>query len=360
MLITATDPDRSAVRSAAKKRDAAGENLHGVRLWLAATALLVIVMVLVGGATRLTDSGLSITEWKPVVGAVPPLSREGWQAEFMAYRQTPQYALLNHGMSLDEFKFIYWWEWSHRQLGRLIGLVFLGGLVWFAVRRVVNLRQGLLLFATGLLLGTQGLIGWIMVASGLEPGMTAVAPVKLTLHLVLACLFFAALIVLIARLGREDGDTASPGARIGAFVICGAIFMQIALGGLVAGHDAGLTYNTWPLMDGAFVPDGLAAFNPWWMNVVDNILAIQFNHRIGAYALALLIGLHTLFVWRGAVPAARHRLAGLTALVVVQMVLGIVTLLYVVPFMPALAHQGVALLMLAVAVWHAARLRPVI
>ena len=336
------------------------DGLRAVRLWLAAIALLVLIMVLVGGATRLTDSGLSITQWKPVVGAVPPLSRGDWQAEFTLYQQTPQYGLLNRGMSLDEFKFIYWWEWSHRQLGRLIGLVFLGGLVWFAVRRVVDLRQGLLLFATGLLLGTQGLIGWIMVASGLEPGMTAVAPVKLTLHLVLACLFFAALIALIARLGRDDGDPASPGARIGAFVICGAILMQIALGGLVAGHDAGLSYNTWPLMDGAFVSDGLAAFSPWWMNVVDNILAIQFNHRIGAYGLALLIGLHTVFAWRGAASAVRHRLAGLTALVVVQMALGIVTLLYVVPFMPALAHQGVALLMLAVAVWHAARLRPVV
>ena len=333
-------------------------NLRAVRLWLAVTALLVVVMVLVGGATRLTDSGLSITEWKLVVGAVPPLSQSDWQAEFTLYQQTPQYALLNDGMSLAEFKVIYWWEWGHRQLGRLIGLIFLGGLIWFAVRRVVNLRQGLMLFATGLLLGTQGLIGWIMVASGLEPGMTAVAPVKLTLHLTLACLFFAALIVLIARLGRDDGDDASLGLRLGAYVMTGAIFVQIALGGLVAGHDAGLIYNTWPLMDGAFVPDGLVALSPLWMNVVDNIAAIQFNHRIGAYALALLIGLHALFVWRGAAPAAQERLAALTVLVVAQMVLGIVTLVYVVPVIPALAHQGVALIMLAVAVWHAARLRP--
>ena len=333
------------------------DGLRAVRLWLAMTALLVFVMVLVGGATRLTDSGLSITEWKPVVGAVPPLSQGDWQAEFMAYQQTPQYALLNDGMSLAEFKVIYWWEWGHRQLGRLIGLIFLGGLVWFAMRHVVNPRQGLILFATGLLLGTQGLIGWIMVASGLEPGMTAVAPVKLTLHLTLACLFFAALIILIARLGREDGDSGSPGMRAGAWVMTVAIFFQIALGGLVAGHDAGLTYNTWPLMDGAFVPDGLTALSPLWMNVVDNITAIQFNHRIGAYVLALLIGLHVLFVWRGAMPAVRQRLAGLTALVIVQMVLGIVTLVYVVPFIAALAHQGIALIMLAIAVWHMARLR---
>ena len=347
--------DREAAIPA--QRRSSGD-LRAVRLWLAVTALLVIVMVLVGGATRLTDSGLSITEWKPVVGAVPPLSQADWQAEFTAYQQTPQYKLLNDGMSLAAFKVIYWWEWGHRQLGRMIGLIFLGGLVWFAVRRVVNLRQGLMLFATGLLLGTQGLVGWIMVASGLEPGMTAVAPVKLTLHLVLACLFFAALIVLIARLGREGGDSVSSGTRIGAYVITVAVFIQIALGGLVAGHDAGLTYNTWPLMDGALVPDGLAALSPAWMNVVDNIMAIQFNHRIGAYALALLIGLHTLFVWRKSVPAVRYRLAGLSALVVVQMALGIVTLLYVVPLIPALAHQGVALIMLAVAVWHTARLRP--
>ncbi|HSG94603.1 MAG TPA: COX15/CtaA family protein [Afifellaceae bacterium] len=332
--------------------------MRAVRAWLAATALLVLLIVLVGGATRLTDSGLSITEWKPVVGALPPFSQADWQAEFTLYRQTPQYELLNEGMSLAEFKFIYWWEWGHRQLGRLIGLVFLGGLVWFAMRRVVNLRQGLVLFAAGLLLGTQGLIGWIMVASGLEPGMTAVAPVKLTLHLTLACLFFAALIVLIARLGREDGDSASSGKRIGAWVMTVAIFVQIALGGLVAGHDAGLTYNTWPLMDGDFIPDGLAALSPYGMNFIDNITAIQFNHRIGAYILTLLIVMHTLAVWRTAVPAVRQRLAGLTGLVAVQMVLGIVTLLYVVPFSAALAHQGVALVMLAVAVWHAARLRP--
>ncbi len=360
MPMTATDPARSAIPTTEAMGDAAGENLRAVRLWLAITVLLVVVMVLVGGATRLTDSGLSITEWKPVVGAIPPLSQDDWQAEFTLYQQTPQYALLNDGMSLAEFKFIYWWEWGHRQLGRLIGLIFLGGLIWFAVRRVVNLRQGLMLFATGLLLGTQGLIGWIMVASGLEPGMTAVAPVKLTLHLTLACLFFAALIALIARLGREGGDSASPGVRIGAWVMTIAIFIQIALGGLVAGHDAGLTYNSWPLMDGAFIPEGLVSLSPAWMNVVDNILAIQFNHRIGAYVLALLIGLHTFFVWRNAAPAVRQRLAGLTALVVVQMVLGIVTLLYVVPFIPALAHQGVALIMLAVAVWHTARLRPAV
>jgi cytochrome c oxidase assembly protein subunit 15 len=334
------------------------DGLRAVRLWLAMTALLVVAIVLVGGATRLTDSGLSITEWKPVVGAVPPLSQADWQAEFMAYQHTPQYKLLNEGMSLAEFKVIYWWEWGHRQLGRLIGLVFLGGLVWFAARRVVNLRQGLMLFAAGLLLAAQGLVGWIMVASGLAPGMTAVAPVKLTLHLTLACLFFAALVALIARLGRDDGDSASTGARIGAWAITIAIFLQTALGGLVAGHDAGLTYNTWPLMDGALVPDGLAALSPLWMNLVDNIMAIQFNHRIGAYGLTLLICLHTLFVWRGAAPAVRHRLAGLSVLVVGQMVLGIVTLVYVVPFIAALAHQGLALIMLAVAVWHAVRLRP--
>jgi cytochrome c oxidase assembly protein subunit 15 len=294
MQKTVADPVQD---TAATPRGGGVGNLRAVRLWLAVTALLVFLIVLVGGATRLTDSGLSITEWKPVVGAIPPLSQDDWQAEFALYQQTPQYALLNRGMSLGEFKFIYWWEWGHRQLGRLIGLVFLGGLVWFAMRRVVNLRQGLMLFATGLLLGTQGLIGWIMVASGLEPGMTAVAPVKLTLHLTLACLFFAALIVLIARLGRDDGEGAPSGTRIGAWAMTVAFLTQIALGGLVAGVDGGLTYNTWPLMDGEIIPDGLAALTPLWMNVIDNITAIQFNHRIGAYALALLIGLHTLFAF---------------------------------------------------------------
>ncbi len=216
-------------------------------------------MVLVGGATRLTESGLSITEWDLVTGTLPPLDAAAWQAEFARYRQSPQYALLNHGMSLSDFKTIYWWEWAHRELGRFIGLVYIAGFFWFVGRRGVPARTGWTLAGIGVLLGAQGVVGWIMVASGLKPGMTAVAPLKLALHLTLASLLFAALIALFVRLGgaeaRDGRAGGAPGAARVAVVVLA--FVQIALGGLVAGHDAGLVYNTWPLMDGRFVPSGL-------------------------------------------------------------------------------------------------------
>src|SRR5687768_10647381 len=191
--------DSFAIASGATRAEPRGAG--AARLWLGALILLVFVMVLVGGATRLTGSGLSITEWRPVTGAVPPLSDAMWRAEFDRYRDSPQYDLLNAGMSLEEFKTIYWWEWAHRQLGRLIGLFYVAGFVWLAVKRAVAPRTLAVLGGMGLLLGMQGLVGWIMVASGLQPGMVSVAPARLALHLVLACLFFAAIIMMFVRLG---------------------------------------------------------------------------------------------------------------------------------------------------------------
>ena len=179
--------------------------------------LLVFAMVLVGGATRLTESGLSITEWNLVTGTVPPLGDAAWQAEFERYRQSPQYELLNRGMSLAEFKTIYWWEWAHRELGRFIGLVYIAGFLWFVgAARACRCARLVVLAGMGLLLGAQGVVGWIMVASGLEPGMTAVAPVKLTLHLTLACLFFAALVAMFVRLGGARPEAADRGERFAA------------------------------------------------------------------------------------------------------------------------------------------------
>lgn len=329
---------------------------RGVRLWLLALIVLTFAMVLVGGATRLTESGLSITEWNLVTGTIPPLSDTAWQAELERYRQTPQYDLLNRGMSMADFRTIYWWEWAHRELGRFIGLVYIGGFLWFALRRTVRGRTLAVLAAVGVLLGAQGLVGWIMVASGLEPGMTAVAPVRLTLHLTLASVFFAALVALYVRSGGARREAATPGLRLAAWLLVGLALVQIALGGLVAGHDAGLTYNTWPLMDGRFVPRGLGTLAPGWLNLVDNIATIQFNHRIGAYVLAAAVLLYAAGYWRTA-PPVRDRAVLVSVLVLAQVALGIATLVHVVPIELALMHQAAAMILLLALVWNAAVLR---
>ena len=327
-----------------------------MRRWLLFLILLVFAMVLVGGATRLTESGLSITEWNLVTGTAPPLSADAWAAEFDRYKASPQYDLLNRGMSLDSFKTIYWWEWAHRELGRFIGLVYIAGFLWFAGRKGVPLRTAITLAGMGLLLGAQGVVGWIMVASGLEPGMSAVAPIRLMLHLTLAALFFAALVAVYVRLGGARPEPAPAGEKIAASVLVVLAFIQIALGGLVAGHDAGLTYNTWPLMDGRLIPRGLGMLQPLWLNIVDNITAIQFHHRIGAYVLAAAIFAYAVAMRRSP-PAARNRAILLSALILAQIVIGILTLVAVVPINLALMHQATALILLFALVWNAAALR---
>jgi cytochrome c oxidase assembly protein subunit 15 len=225
-----------------------GHDLAPVRAWLVALAIMVIAMVMLGGATRLTGSGLSITEWRPVTGAIPPLTQDAWLAEFAKYRQISQYELLNRGMGLDEFKFIYWWEWSHRQLGRLIGIAFVVPLAWFWLKGLVRGRLALALLGLGVLGGLQGAVGWIMVASGLGPGMTAVAPIRLALHLTMASLILAALVWIAIGLDpaadRRDAGTESSAHRRAAYLLIALVVAQIALGGLVAGSRAGLTYNT--------------------------------------------------------------------------------------------------------------------
>lgn len=326
---------------------------RAVRIWLLALIFLVFAMVLVGGATRLTESGLSITEWNLVTGTLPPLSEAVWQAEFDLYRQTPQYDLLNRGMSLEAFKTIYWWEWAHRQLGRFIGLVYLAGFVWIAMRRALPRRQIAVLTGIGVLLALQGAVGWIMVASGLQPGMIAVAPIRLTLHLTLACLLFAALVAVFVRLGGAHPEPASRAAKWGAGALVLLAFVQIAFGGLMAGHDAGRTYDTWPLMDGRFVPSGVLLLEPLWRNVVENVTTIQFNHRMGGYVLAAAVVLYALAIWRGGAPL-RGRALLAVALVALQIAVGVATLLHGVPIGLALAHQGLALVLLLTLVWNAA------
>jgi heme a synthase len=332
------------------------ESLIGVRRWLLFLILLTFAMVLVGGATRLTESGLSITEWNLVTGTVPPLDADAWDTEFERYKDSPQYGLLNQGMNLASFKTIYWWEWAHRELGRFIGLVYIAGFFWFVGRRGVPLRTAVVLAGMGLLLGAQGVVGWIMVASGLQPGMTAVAPIRLALHLTLAALFFAALVATYVRLGGAPSEATTPGERFAARALVVLALIQIALGGLVAGHDAGLTYNTWPLMDGRIIPKGLGAAHPFWRNVFDNVVAIQFNHRIGAYVLAAAILAYAVAMRRADVPA-RGRAILLGVLILAQIVVGILTLVAIVPIGLALMHQAMALILLFVLVWNAAALR---
>lgn len=334
-----------------------GAGAHGaIRVWLLFVILLVFAIVLVGGTTRLTESGLSITEWQPVTGIVPPLGEAAWQQAYDLYRQSPQYDLLNRGMSLAEYRSIFWWEWAHRQLGRFIGVVYLAGFVWFALSRAVGPRTLAALGGLGLLLGTQGVVGWIMVASGLQPGMTAVAPIKLTLHLTLACLFFAGTVAMFVRLGGAAPERATRTTRVAAWLLVVLAFGQIALGGFVAGHDAGLTYNTWPLIDGEFVPDGLTTLQPIWLNLADNVLAVQFNHRIGAYVLAAAIFAYAVATRREGA-AVRGRALLLSMLVLAQIVVGIATLLAHVPIGLALVHQGMALILLFTLVWNASVFR---
>lgn len=328
-----------------------------VRRWLWCVAGLVFAMVVVGGATRLTGSGLSITEWKPITGALPPLSEAAWLSEFGKYQASPQYQLLNTGMSLGDFKFIYWWEWGHRQLGRFIGLVYLAGFLIVASLRVLPWRQTLILFGMGLLLGLQGAIGWIMVASGLQPGMVAVAPVKLTLHLTFAGLFFASVVAFATAMTPPRRIEAARG-RAAACVLLVLTFAQIGLGGLVAGAKAGFTFNTWPLMDGALAPASstLFAATPFWENFVDNVALVQFNHRIGAYLLLAFALWHAVSLRRAAPGSGvARRATALAGMTLMQGALGVVTLQLVVPLWAGLAHQALAFAILAMAVVHVTR-----
>ncbi|MGL5136898.1 MAG: COX15/CtaA family protein [Beijerinckiaceae bacterium] len=332
---------------------------HAVRIWLWIAAGFVVAMIVIGGATRLTGSGLSITEWRPLTGALPPLSDVAWQVEFDRYRAIPQYELLNKGMSLSAFKFIYWWEWGHRQLGRVLGLVYMLPLIWFIVRGTIRGRLMVWLLALGALGGFQGAIGWLMVASGLQAGMIAVAPIKLALHLTMACIILTCL-VWTARALRPAGVVdrlVPPRLSFTAKALVVLILVQIALGALVAGSKSGLTYNTWPLMDGVFIPTfpSLFAATPWIANFVENSTLVQFNHRMTAYVLLALAVWHALDARRNGGTAGRGA-AHIAGGMLLQAATGIVTLLLVVPLWAGLAHQLLAALILIAAVIHAERL----
>jgi cytochrome c oxidase assembly protein subunit 15 len=330
-----------------------------VAAWLFATAFLVFAMVVVGGATRLTGSGLSITEWRPITGALPPMSNAAWLAEFDRYRHIPQYMLVNRGMTLDQFKFIYDWEWTHRLLGRLLGLVFFLPMMIFVLTKRLPRRlvwRCWVLLALG---GLQGLVGWWMVASGLSVRV-AVAPERLATHLGLALIVygFAIWTGLEAWAGRPHRSDIflSAGWRVWSAALLTLVYVQILMGALVAGDHAGLVYTDWPLMNGRLFPADYSHGG-----VLDTVFhsqaAVQFDHRVGAYVLfvaSIAFAVATFATYRMSGALKRHAVT-LAAGVSLQAALGIVTLRYAAPLTLSLAHQALAVLVLTIAlsmVWR--------
>ncbi len=325
-----------------------------IRWWLYFVCALILAMVVVGGATRLTESGLSITEWKPIHGVIPPLSEAEWEQELEKYRQIPEYKLINKGMSLEEFKFIFWWEWAHRLLGRFIGVAFFVPMVAFwGAGRIEPWLKPRLLIGLGLG-GLQGFVGWWMVASGLVDRVD-VSQYRLATHLTLALLIFAYLFWTARRLAplSEPDDTESGLLSGLSKLTLFLVFVQIVLGGLVAGLNAGLTFNTWPLMDGQLVPKGLLAMEPVWLNVFENVMTVQFQHRFTAYVLivvGLVLAVSSLRIsGRSELRRAGAHVGGL---ILLQAVFGILTLIWQVPLPIALVHQAFAVVVLAAVVDH--------
>lgn len=322
---------------------------RAVAIWLWLLAALVVAMVLVGGMTRLTDSGLSITEWRPVTGAIPPLTAEDWQVEFDKYRQIPQYQLINRGMSLEEFKVIYWWEWGHRQFGRVIGLVWAVGYFGFLVFRRIPPGWSLRLLIPGLLGGVQGAIGWWMVASGLEGEMISVASYRLAVHLGLAFVILGLLVHYALMLGREPADLVQARRRrlrgprgLGQGLLA-LTFLQIVLGALVAGIDAGRSYADWPLMGGEWFPSAAFVVEPPWRNFFESAGLVQFSHRVLGYLVFLLGLVWWVVAWRSGHRGLRGRAHAVMAVLSLQVVLGVVTVMQAAPWELAIVHQAGAI-----------------
>ena len=333
------------------ERNSQENNRGAIQIWLKILFTLVVVMILVGGLTRLTDSGLSITEWRPITGALPPLSSENWLSEFEKYKKIPEYELQNKGMSLSEFKFIYWWEWGHRQLGRVIGLVWLIGFItFFALRKIPNGWTGSLLFV-GILGGLQGAVGWWMVSSGLTGTMLDVASYRLATHLGLAFVILGYLTWFILLLGRSEKILLQSRRNMDPkFVslstgLLHLTFLQILVGALVAGIDAGRNYVDWPLMAGGFLPPDPFELSPWWRNLFEDDGLVQFMHRMIGYTLFLFC----LFAWRRSRSSGNSTLKFsfnvILAIAIFQMMLGIATVMYAAPWEIAIIHQFGAILL---------------
>ena len=350
-------PARAGAIDAASNRPLVG--------WLAACCLLVFAMVVVGGITRLTHSGLSITEWQPIVGALPPMSSADWDEAFAKYRTTPEFRDVNHAMALAEFKGIFWWEYFHRLLGRAIGVAFLVPYVVFAVRRRIPPGYAWPLAGIFVLGGLQGLVGWLMVASGLVDD-PRVSPFRLTLHLALAFAIFGAMLWTALSLAfprsSEHGAPDTPRLRRFAVAMVALVFVMVISGGFVAGIRAGFAYNTFPLMNGHFMPPETFMLDPWWRNFVYNMATVQFDHRLLGWLLAALVPALWIMLIRTAGLPTRARIGGhvLMALAALQIALGIATVLHAAPLPLAAAHQAGAVLVFAAAlnVAHALRSAP--
>lgn len=338
----------------------ASDRLRPVRIWLYSLAAFVLLIVVVGGITRLTESGLSITSWKPISGTIPPLNQAQWEAEFEAYKQIPQYSVLNSWMSLDDFKFIFFWEWFHRLLARALGLVFIVPFVVFLFQKRLSRDLAWPLFGLFVLGGFQGALGWWMVSSGLTE-LTSVSQYRLAAHLTAASLLFVAL-VYVAR-------SLSPGRVLGrvtafhmttAWLLLALVILQIGAGAFVAGLDAGMGYNTWPLMDGAIIPSGLLAMDPAWRNFFESALTVQFIHRCIAYLIVAYIGF---LIWRrhkdGGFAGVHGWLPRIGFIVLLQVCLGIATLLMSVPIGLAVGHQALAFMLAGLAIGYIADMRRV-
>ncbi|HYM17000.1 MAG TPA: COX15/CtaA family protein [Micropepsaceae bacterium] len=341
-----------SVISATVPRAPAARADKAVGLWLFAIAGLIGLMVVVGGLTRLTGSGLSITEWQPVTGVIPPLSEADWQAEFAKYQGTPQYELINRGLGLIAFKSIYWWEWSHRMLGRVLGAVFLVPFIVFYRQGRFDRALGIRLLVIFLLGGAQGALGWWMVQSGLEPSRVAVSQYRLAAHLGLAIalfgyVFWSALETIGAA---RTGLASSQRLRPWAIVLSGLVFVQMLLGALMAGLSAGRAFSDWPTYGGRWIPPGLFDLEPWWINHFENPALVHFQHRTVAYLVAILAIAVFAAVRRADKPV---RIAGvhMLALTVVQVILGIVTVTSLVYLPLAALHQICALALFASALW---------
>ena len=318
-----------------------------VRIWLFTVMMLVVGIIVVGGATRLTNSGLSITEWDVVMGTLPPMSEAAWFEEFAKYQQIDEFRVEHPDMDLAGFKFIYFWEWVHRLIGRIIGLAFVLPLAWFALRKHLPKGFGLPLLGIGLMIGLQGAVGWWMVHSGLQDGMVSVSQYRLATHLGLAFLVLGSLFWMWRASSPDPAPSAARPWLTRA--TAGLVWLQIVAGAFVAGTASGKTYNSWPLMDGSLVPDGYGLQSPAWRNLFENPAAIQFNHRTLAY---IILGL-AIYVFVSAPKGTTYRKAAgwFKGLVLWQVVLGIWTLLAVAPLSLSLLHQFSAILLFLSSVW---------
>ncbi len=324
---------------------------RAIRGWLMLVFALVALMVLVGGATRLTDSGLSITEWKPVTGAIPPMNEADWASEFSKYQASPEFQLQNSKMTVAEFKSIYWWEWGHRQLGRFIGVVWAIGFLFFWLTKKIPAGWTNRLLGLGVLGGLQGAIGWWMVSSGLTGRMVDVASYRLATHLGLAFIILGLSAWYIFLLSRPEAEImqARRGREGKLFSMSTGLmhlaFLQILLGALVAGIDAGRGYIDWPLMGGQVIPDGMFDYVPWWSNFFENPALVQFIHRLVGY----LVLAFAIVVWRRSRSCGNRKTKAafnmLMAMVSVQVVLGITTVMLAAQMHVALTHQFGAILL---------------